>query len=88
MYYGSRLPEVGGIYTQSKCCGLQTWLSNIFFPASYLLTQKDVFFDRAQFCQIIAAMLHGKDRTVKVDLPAPAIVKVRGWPVSWLLWGC
>ena len=45
--------------------------------ASYLLTQKDVFFDRTKFCQIIAAMLHGKDMKVKVDLPPPAILKVR-----------
>lgn len=46
-----------------------------FITASYLLTQKDVFFDRAHFCQIIAAMLHGKDRSMKIDLPKPAIMK-------------
>ena len=45
-------------------------------PASYLLTRKDVFFDRARFCQIVAAMLHGKDKGTKVDLPPPAVCKV------------
>ena len=44
--------------------------------ASYLLTQKDVFFDRSQFCQIVAAMLHGKDKAVRIDLPPPSIWKV------------
>ena len=44
--------------------------------ASYLLTQKDVFFDRTRFCQIVAAMLHGRDRAVKIDLPPPSICKV------------
>ena len=52
-----------------------------YFSASYLLTQKDVFFDRTQFCQIIAAMLHGKDRGIKVDLPPPAIQKVGSYTV-------
>ncbi|XP_064391551.1 DNA-directed RNA polymerase III subunit RPC1-like isoform X2 [Halichondria panicea] len=51
-----------------------------FITASYLLTRKDVFFDRGRFCQIVAAMLHGKDRGTRVDLPPPAIVKpVRLW---------
>lgn len=51
-----------------------------FITASYLLTQKDVFFDRARFCQIVGAMLHGKDSTVKIDLPPPTIWKpVRLW---------
>ena len=51
------------------------------YIASYLLTQKDVFFDRTKFCQIVAAMLHGKDMKVKVDLPPPAILKVKVHPV-------
>ena len=46
------------------------------YVASHLLTKKDVFFDRAEFCQIVAAMLHGKDKLVKVDLPPPTIMKV------------
>lgn len=46
-----------------------------FITASYLLTQKDVFFDRALFCQILASMLHGKDTLLKIDIPPPAIWK-------------
>ena len=45
-------------------------------PASYLLTRKDVFFTKSEFCQIISAMLRGKDARVKVDLPPPALWKV------------
>lgn len=49
---------------------------SLYHPASYLLTQKDVFFDRSHFCQIVAAMLSNKDAGMKIDLPPPAIVKV------------
>ena len=45
-------------------------------PASYLLTRKDVFFTKSEFCQVISAMLHGKDAQIKVDLPPPALWKV------------
>ena len=45
-------------------------------PASYLLTRKDVFFTKSEFCQVISAMLHGKDARIKVDLPPPALWKV------------
>ena len=45
-------------------------------PASYLLTQKDVFFDRSHFFQIVAAMLSNKDARMKIDVPPPAIMKV------------
>lgn len=48
----------------------------LFPPAGHLLTLKDVFFDRTQFCQIVASMLHGKDVAIKIDLPPPAIMKV------------
>ena len=40
------------------------------------MTQKDLFFDRAQFCQLASVILAGKDRNVNIDLPSPAIVKV------------
>ena len=48
-----------------------------FITASYLLTLKDVFFDRTRFCQIVSAMLHGKDMGTRIDLPAPSIYKVQ-----------
>ena len=40
------------------------------------MTQKDLFFDRGQFCQLASVILAGKDRNVNIDLPPPAIVKV------------
>ncbi|XP_035660991.1 DNA-directed RNA polymerase III subunit RPC1-like [Branchiostoma floridae] len=46
-----------------------------FITGSYLLTQKDTMFDRAKACQIIASMLSGGDRTERIDLPPPAIMK-------------
>jgi DNA-directed RNA polymerase III subunit RPC1 len=59
-----------------------------FITASYLLTQKDVFFDRTKFCQIVASMLHGRDGGVKIDLPPPAIWKpVRLWTGKQII-GC
>lgn len=42
----------------------------------YLITQKDVFFDRARTCQLISAMLASNDTGVKIDLPPPCIWKV------------
>ncbi|XP_038060034.1 DNA-directed RNA polymerase III subunit RPC1-like isoform X2 [Patiria miniata] len=48
-----------------------------FITGSYLLTQKDVFFDRAKACQLIASMLSQADENLKVKLPAPAILKPR-----------
>eukprot|EP00117_Sycon_ciliatum_P006945 scpid14118/ scgid10259/ DNA-directed RNA polymerase III subunit RPC1; DNA-directed RNA polymerase III largest subunit; DNA-directed RNA polymerase III subunit A; RNA polymerase III 155 kDa subunit; RNA polymerase III subunit C160 len=51
-----------------------------FITASYLLTQKDVFFDRSEIMQIVSYMLCGNDRDMKITLPPPAIVKpVRLW---------
>lgn len=40
-----------------------------FITGGYLITQKDVFFDRARTCQLIAAMLASDDERVKIDLP-------------------
>jgi hypothetical protein len=45
----------------------------------YLITQKDVFLDRARACQLIAAMLSGRETSLKIDLPPPAIIKVSLW---------
>ena len=48
----------------------------IFFTGGYLITQKDVFFDRARACQLIAAMLASNDTGMKIDLSPPCIWKV------------
>jgi len=51
-----------------------------FITGGYLVTQKDLFFDRGQFCQLASVILAGKDRNVNIDLPPPAIVKpMRLW---------
>jgi DNA-directed RNA polymerase III subunit RPC1 len=51
-----------------------------FITASYLLTQKDVFFDRSHFNQIVASILCNGDAKIKVDVPPPAILKpVKLW---------
>ncbi len=42
----------------------------------YLVTQKDQFFNRGQFCQLAAVILAGKDNNISIDLPPPAIMKV------------
>ncbi|XP_021363401.1 DNA-directed RNA polymerase III subunit RPC1-like isoform X1 [Mizuhopecten yessoensis] len=46
-----------------------------FITGAYLITQKDVFFDRARTCQLISAMLSGNDSQMKIDLPPPCILK-------------
>jgi len=43
-----------------------------FLTASFLLTSKEVFFDRSQFGQLAAYM---SDALESIDLPSPAIVK-------------
>ena len=47
-----------------------------FITGGYLLTQKDVFFNRAQFCQITSMILAGKDINIRIDIPPPAVIKV------------
>jgi DNA-directed RNA polymerase III subunit RPC1 len=48
-----------------------------FLTASYLLTQKNIFFNREQFCQVVAMLCDANDH---IDLPPPAIVlPVRLW---------
>ncbi|XP_045213702.1 DNA-directed RNA polymerase III subunit RPC1-like isoform X1 [Mercenaria mercenaria] len=46
-----------------------------FITGGYLITQKNVFFDRARTCQLIASMLASNDETMKIDLPPPCIWK-------------
>ncbi|KAF9991179.1 hypothetical protein BGZ75_002806 [Mortierella antarctica] len=43
-----------------------------FITASYLITQKDLFYDRAQFVQICSYL---GDAELKIDIPPPAIWK-------------
>jgi len=43
-----------------------------FITASYLLTRKNMFFDRGEFCELIAHM--GMD-VERIDLPPPAVLK-------------
>jgi hypothetical protein len=40
--------------------------------ASYLVTRKDAFFDRAEFCRLCSFFV---DADAKIDIPPPAIVK-------------
>jgi DNA-directed RNA polymerase III subunit RPC1 len=47
-----------------------------FLTGAYLLTQKDNFLTRDEFCQLINSFLAGKDATLHIDIPHPAIVKV------------
>ena len=44
-----------------------------FITGSYLISKKDTFYTRAQFCQIIGYMC---DASEKIDLPPAAIIKV------------
>lgn len=46
-----------------------------FITGAYLITQKDVFFDRSRACQLISSILAGNDTGVKIELPPPAIWK-------------
>jgi len=43
-----------------------------FLSATYMLTRKDMFFDRAQFSQLVC---YFSDASEHIDLPPPAIIK-------------
>jgi DNA-directed RNA polymerase III subunit RPC1 len=43
-----------------------------FITASYLVTRRDTFFDRTQFCQIVSYFSDAKEH---IDLPPPAIIR-------------
>lgn len=47
-----------------------------FLTGSYLLTQRDQFFDKEHTCSLITSILAGKEAVYHVDLPPPAIMKV------------
>ena len=46
-----------------------------FITGAYLLTQKDMFFDRSKASQIIASIMAGSDYKTVIDLPQPCIIK-------------
>ncbi|XP_017880116.1 DNA-directed RNA polymerase III subunit RPC1 isoform X1 [Ceratina calcarata] len=46
-----------------------------FITGGYLLTQKDVFFNRAQANQLAGCLIAGPDLAMSVNLPEPAILK-------------
>lgn len=48
-----------------------------FITGAYLLTQKDVFFDRAESQQIISSILASVDNNVAITFPPPCILKPR-----------
>lgn len=48
-----------------------------FITGAYLLTQKDIFLDRASVCQLTGSWLVDKDSNVRIDLPKPCILKVK-----------
>lgn len=43
-----------------------------FITASFLISRRDTFFDRAQFCQIVSYFSDAKDH---IDLPPPTILR-------------
>jgi DNA-directed RNA polymerase III subunit RPC1 len=43
-----------------------------FITAAFLISRRDTFFDRAQFCQIISYLSDARD---EIDLPPPCIVR-------------
>ena len=47
-----------------------------YLTGGYLITQKDVFFDRSRASQLIASILACNDQDIRIDLPPPAIFKV------------
>lgn len=44
-----------------------------FITGAYLITKKDTFYTRAQFCQVVGYMC---DADMQIDLPPPVIIKV------------
>ena len=53
-----------------------------FISACYLLSRKDVFYTRAEVAQICSYM---EDGLMSIDLPEPAIIKVRFFVISCVL---
>lgn len=48
-----------------------------FITGAYLLTRKDVFFDRSEAQQIISAILASVDNNIAISFPPPCIIKPR-----------
>ena len=46
-----------------------------FITGGYLLTQKDMFFNRTQAYQLAGCLVSGLDADMNVDIPSPAIIK-------------
>ena len=46
-----------------------------FLTGAYLLTQKDVWLNRGEVCQLVNQILCGKDESLPITLPPPAIMK-------------
>ncbi|RDD41425.1 DNA-directed RNA polymerase III subunit RPC1 [Trichoplax sp. H2] len=46
-----------------------------FITGAYLLTQKDVFLDRAKVSQFCSSMLDSRTASTEIDLPVPSIIK-------------
>jgi DNA-directed RNA polymerase III subunit RPC1 len=53
-----------------------------FITASFLISKRDVFYDRAQFSQICSYFC---DAELHIDLPTPAIIKVNDRQQSYYL---
>ena len=47
-----------------------------FITSTYLLTQKDEFFDHSTACMLLTSVLAGKEGNLRIDLPPPAILRV------------
>ena len=43
-----------------------------FITASFLITRRDTFFDRQQFCQVVSYLSDARDQ---IDLPPPTILR-------------
>lgn len=48
-----------------------------FITGGYLLTRKDVFFDRSEAQQIISSILASVDNNIQISFPSPCIIKPR-----------
>lgn len=58
-----------------------------FITGAYLISRKDIFYSRSEFCQIIGYMY---DAECHIDLPAPSILKpLRLWTgfCEWMAGG-
>lgn len=48
-----------------------------FITGGYLLTQKDMFLNKAQASQLASCLLAGSDANMHIDFPKPTILKPR-----------